>query len=743
MSEPELSPRELLRAQSRFTLFTALNVVSFQLLSGNIITLFALRLNASNFLVGLLYSFLPLAQILPLLGRLLATRIGAVRTIAIFWFARYILVAPILLAPAFAGERPEVGIALIIASVIGFNLARGIGITGHNPVIAGITTARDRGSFLARNQLVLHTVSILIGVTIAVVLGAVASIAIYSVLIATGIAAGIAASTVVSRMPEPPPEISRGRSGMVEGLRRVIARGGFRRFLVVLVLKSVLISMAVPFLVVYMKRGHGYGDSTVMILSVLGSLGAIGMALISGLSIDTTGPKPVSQVFGLVLLLGLLAVVITPGAVAPVLLWVLAALAFCRATMGANGLENGLSNYFFRLIPPEEVLNLGTVNFTVSGAAATAGSLAGGVILDSLERTSLSTMDAFRVYYGGLVVLILALLAVVTSLSRLGPAYTAMNVLGMFVSPRDLHAMGLLRRLRRGATRHQDTDQTMIRALGETRSTLSTSQLIAELGSPRFSLRSEALNALSSGTATEEVVTELMNQVRTQEFTTAYRAAEILGRSGALNAIPTLREAMHSSDYFLSGKSMVALAKLGDAESVSPIEELVAASGNPRVIIHAATALEILGSQSSVPVLVSVLRKRLSGFVRDEVNLALSGLLGLEEMYYPLYLAFIENHKLGVTSLKDYIAERLSGRESQAEKLDKLSRVAETVLGDVLVFTETVTGLLKPAHADAGPGRIAATLAEGASDPELVRLARFRFLLACFAIHSDLAGSDP
>jgi hypothetical protein len=68
----------------------------------------------------------------------------------------------------------------------------------------------------------------------------------------------------------------------------------------------------------------------------------------------------------------------------------------------------------------------------------------------------------------------------------------------MFLSPRDLHAMSLLRRLRRSRSREETRDTDMIRALGQTRSILSSSQLLNELNSPRFNVRAEALNALAA-----------------------------------------------------------------------------------------------------------------------------------------------------------------------------------------------------------------------------------------------------
>lgn len=735
MDGQPLSPRELDLAQRRFTLFTALNVISFQLLSGNIITLYALRLGASNFLIGALYSFVPLAQVLPLVGRAIVARWGAVKTLSVFWFVRYVLMTPILFASWFADiGRPGVGIVLIVVSVVGFNLARGIGITGHNPVVGGITTERDRGSFLAKNQIVVHSGAILTGVAIALVLGRYASLVVYTLLIGTGIAAGIAAAIVVGRLPEPAGGSGGERRRFLEGIRVAIAGGGVRRFLAVLALKSFVIAMAVPFLVVFLKRVYGLADSPVVAFTVIGSIGAIAMAVISGLAIDATGPKPVSQVFGAVLLVAIAMVALAPPFELPAALWLFAGVIFFLANMGANGLDNALGNYFFRLIRPEDLLNVGILNFLVGGAAATAGSLSGGAILDALEQTGMAGMPAFRLYYGGLAVLLFGTLVVVTTLKRLGPDYTARNVLAMFLSPRDLHAMSLLRRLRRSGKRDERRDQDTIRALGQTRSILSSTQLLAELNSPRFSVRAEALNALASATPDAEVTRALIDHVRTQEFTTAYRAAEILGRSGSTESIAALRQSLDSSDFFLAGKSMTSLALLGDRESVAAIERRVAETRNPRLLIHGAAALERFGEASSVGVLIDKLKERLSGFVRDELNLALAGLLGLQDAYYRLYLIYIDDHALGIAAVKDHLRERLAAGQTPRIDADTLVELAERVGTGGPEFEALLESVYAGISLDVGGVDVVPILARAAGEPELLQHSRLRFLLAGIAI---------
>ena len=732
-SVTELSPRETRLAQRRFSFFSALNVVAFQLLSGNIITLYALRLGAGNFLIGLLYSFVPVAQIMPLIGRGVVRRLGAVRTFSLFFLLRYLMMIPVLFAPIFAGRNPGVGIVLIMVSVIGFNLSRGIGITGHNPVIAGITSERDRGAFLARNQLIVHAGAILTGVAMAFLLGEDSALYTYSLLIGTGILTGVLSSTVVARLPEPSVDRLGARKPIFATLRPALRRKGFGRFLVLLGIKSFVVSMIVPFLVVYMKRAYGQPDNLVILFTVAGSAGAIVMALVSGFAIDTVGPKPVATLFAALLILALLPVAAAP-LISGTLFWVFAVGVFFLAHMGASGMENALSMYFFAVIRQDEALDLSIVNFLIGGTAATTGSLVAGAALDSLQGV-FGLTDGFRIFYVVLAAAMVGILVIIGNLERTGP-FSVREALAVLLSPRDLHAVSLLNRLRKRPARRAAEQQGLIRALGQTRSRVPTADLIRQLSSPRFAVRAEALSALAFVRADDGVPEALIAEVESEPFTTAYIAADLLGNRGYRQGVPALRAALDSRDFFLGGKAMVSLARLGDRESIPRIEELLAKTRNPRVIIHAATALEILKSPTSVAVLVAKLGGRLSGFVRDELNLALAVILGMEEFYYPLYVSFLEKRTLGVAALKDQVAELTAAGRKPIIPAEELTTLAGMVLEDEETFAAAAARHLADLPVMAGGEDVHQSLAAGARLAELGRASRFRFLIAAVIVRT-------
>ena len=685
-----LTPRQLRTAQRRFTWFSLLNVVSWQLLTGNIITLYALRMGAGDLLVGTLYSLIPLGQLLPLLGRVIVRRTGTVRTMAVFWFARNVLMLPILFAPLFAnGSRPEIGIWLIVVSVVGFNVARGIAITGHNAIIGTITTEADRGSFLSRQQVVAHFGAIGTGAIMGLLLQDRSPLLLYSLLFAAGIATGIATAYVILRLPEPP--ASERTAGFLHAVAGALRRANTVRFMVLLAASSFVASMALPFLVVFVKRAYGQGDDVAMLLTVIGSVGAILVALISGFVIDRVGAKPLMSVFTATLTIAIVLVVVAPPLGDPRSLWLYLGAIFFFTTFAANGIASAHSVYYFNLVRPEERLNLGVFNFLVTGIPAALGSLAGGAILNGLAAIDgLETAGVYRVYYGGIVVAYGGIALLTARIDRLG-ACAVHDLLAIFISPRELGALALLHRLK--ASRTSSAEQSLVQRLGEVESRLAAPDMLRTLKSPRFAVRAETLDSLTDTPLTEELKEALIAEVEHQPFTTAYLAAQIIGRKQMAEGVPALRRGLSSADFFLAGKCMVALARLGDHDSRDTVEMLFRNTGNPYLLIHGAAALELFGSPRSLSVLLTALEREPIPQVRDEVILAAAGILDMADSFYAPYRGFVADRRQGLALLADYVAERQERHPLAAATLDRLTSLPPLV-GDGARFREAATRAL-------------------------------------------------
>ena len=720
-----LTPRQMRTAQRNFTLFSFLNVVSFHLLTGNLIALYALRLGAGDLLVGVLYSFLPLGQLVPLLGRLVVRRLGTVRTMGIFWIARYALMSPILLAPLFANSTAPVSIWLIAASAVGFNLARGIAITGHNAIVGAITTENERGSFLSRNQLVIHAAGIGAGLAIGLLLQEESPLYVYSLLMGAGIVIGVSSSRLAFRFPEPPAPDRAG--GFLGSLGRTMRRPGVPRFLVVLAVHSFVVSMVIPFLVVYAKRAHGLGDNTAMLLGAVGAAGAIAMALVSAFVIDRVGAKPLISLFTAILAVTTVMLAIAPPLGSPTAVWVYLGAVFFFATFGANGATSANSVYYFNLTPSADRLNLGILYFLVTGIPASLGSLGGGLVLDLLASLRvLETTDVYRVYFGATAVSYVGILMLVARLERLG-AYRVHDLLGLFASPRDLRALALLHRLKGSST--SDTEQSLVRRLGDAPSRLAAPDLLRRLDSPRFAVRSEALDSLADMPATDELARALIAEVAAQPFTTAHKAADLIGRKRLSDGVEVLRNSLSSPDVFLVGKAMVSLARLGDQSSRATIEELFRSTDNPRLLIHGAAALELFGDPASLDDVLAVLERAPSRYARDEVILSAAGILEMANSFYPLYQGFLADPRRGLAMVTDYVAEQQERTRLEATVLGKVTALVAT-FGDPPAFAAAAGDALEQIPVAVREVPLTPILSGALARPVTGTLDHYRFLLA-------------
>jgi len=739
MRKPALSPGELGRARGLFVLFAVLNVVSFTLLSGNIITLYVLRVGAGNFLVGLLSSFMYIAYLFLFVGRRVAVKWGVVPLMGRFWTIRYLLMLPILGSPFLAARGyTELAYTLIIFSVLGFNVARGIAIAAYNPVLGEIAAEKDRGSFIARIQTIQHSITLALAVAMAFVLGRSAPLYVYTLFILAGIGAGLIAASIVFRFPEPVRSEQSRERNLAGGLKDAFSQGTFRKFIILYFFTTLLIYMVAPFLVVYFKRAYQQPDNVILFFLVSGSVGAVLMALASGFLIDKIGAKPLYFLFFAVFTLILIPMVVSPPVARAWAVWIFACSVLLFFNLGQFGIMNAGQTYFLAAIKPEDRLDLGVIFFMTLGVAGALGSVFGGVILESLEAwlagSSFSPPAAelqtrvFQLYFGAVAVMSLVVLLFVNSMENLG-AYPIRDAMAAIFSPRDLRAISLTHRLKR--VQSVAEEKQTLKAMGEAHSGLSLSDILSRLRSPRFTIRAEALQALADVPLNEPAVQALISEVKNHAFTTAYLAADIMGNRRLGEGIPALRNSLDTQDFFLQGKAMVALAKLEDRASLGKIRDKLRETSNPRVIIHGATALELFRDIEAIPLLLEKIGMKMQPYVRDELILSLAGILGFGEWFYPQYVSFLESAATGIALLGDFVADAQAPKVPKELLVELLARLPQR---NRSLYSAMAVELLQSAEIVVAERSVSSYLSEAILDPKLSKLERFLFLVTATII---------
>lgn len=746
MNSSALSPSEKRRGRKLFLAFGVVNTASFLMLSGNIITLFALRLGASSSYIGAIASLPYLSFAFMILGKRFVPGTGVVRLFGTAWIIRALCMAPLIVTPYLIARGLSVAaLALLLACVFLFHAIRGVGMTGENPIMGALSSGRDRGGFLARFQIVVAIMQIFTGILIAFLLGEAAPIERYLVFFMVGILLAIVAALFLLQLPEPPSIRLSANQSLITTIRGVFAQKNFSVFIRGFAMFGILSGIARSFLIVYAKQGYGQADSTAILFTVVGAAGAVAMGYSARFLIDRLGAKPIYLSFSGLFLVSLLPLVLSPELASGTPTVVFLSAVFFLGTMGFAGGETSAQVYFFGLVDGKDQLNLGVLYFLTLGFGGTVGSLLGGVFLDLLQQHGPdSALGPFRIFFGAMAIFLVITMLFNARLERRG-ARSLASTMGVIFSLRDLRAIGLLHRLDQSSSEKEESQ--VLSELGESHSPVALEELRLRLGSPSFTVRSEALHALERVPVDAATETKLVEHVSTGEFTTANLAARVIGKQRLQSGRGALREALYSEDYSLAAAAILALAELDDRKAMQEIEVVARVSTNPLILIHACEAFRVFGSSSGIPIMLDLLRRDEAPiFVRDEVVISISAIIKLEGWFYPLYLSFLRNPEEGVDALEDFLStsrirERAAAKHRSAQAKapgplfdPDLEKMLSLLMAEPQSFAQSASHQFTKISESRLSRKALDALEVAAGDEHLYRYQRIRFFLAALIL---------
>lgn len=655
-------------------MFGTFNALSFTLLTGNMISLYLLRLGASNGLIGVVASFSYVSFFFLLLGRRLVVRVGVIRTFAWAWLLRYIAFIPVLVAPVFLLHGSSRGVyALVMLGVFGFHLFRGIGMVANAPMFSGFADDTDRGRLLSQFQMIVSVVTILVGIAVAMLLGTEAAVGRYVLFLGLGVAFGIVATGMLFSLPELEDFRYGATQRFVPLIRGLFDRPEVRRFFLSFFLVAIASGVGRSFLIVYAKQAHGYTDRLAFFMVAVGSLGNFLAGYLGSVLLDRLGARPL-LLFSLSAYFVSIVIAVFIPPVGGIGTMIAIGVVFFLGTLGYSGNENASQAYFFGVSERGDQLNLGIVFFLTLGIGGAIGSFVGGFFLDGLAEV-MEIVWAFRVLWIATAAAVAGAFLVAGRLATLG-AETFRGTLEVIFSPRDLRTVGLLNRLVR--TRDPKDEQEALRTLGQTGSEFAVGDVIERLQSPSYAIRQEALEALGALPYTAAVETALIHHLTEAIHTTAFQAVRILGLRGTTTAIPAVRVAIDSEDVLLGDRAVVAYARLAGEGVLDELIECLGSANNPRRLMHFAVAFQVVGERRALTPLVAQLgRSDIPPYVIDEIVLAGAHILGIHDYVYPRYSAYIRSVE-GYDALRDDLLAAVKQRRLAGD----LGRIVDALLLD-------------------------------------------------------------
>lgn len=316
--------------------FSLCNAVSFQIILGAPIILYAKSIGASSTVLGIIASFPPLMAVFQLPAAQFLGRYGYRQFVLMGWSLRtfaIFLVAVVPLATFLDGTSK---LAVILAALFVFNLLRGISSAAWMPWIATLIPEEIRGRFLSLDQIFMYVGSLLALVASALVMaGQVASWEYALVFFLSALGATLSLNFIRS-IPEVEPSETVRKSSEPVPWREILTYPPFLELLKFnVVFMAVTGSMGV-FTVEYLREFPHFDVSLVLYLSVLSFIGALLSLPFVGRLVDDAGSKPVMTAALVLFCIVILGWFLVAAGVLPCSLWVIGMLNFLTGIAGAN-----------------------------------------------------------------------------------------------------------------------------------------------------------------------------------------------------------------------------------------------------------------------------------------------------------------------------------------------------------------------------------------------------------------------
>lgn len=274
--------------------FATFNALSFQIVLGSPMVLYAQSLGAGATVLGIIAGMMPLLVIFQIPAASHIERVGYKRFVFAGWGTRVMFIFAMAAVPlTHSLFDATTCLALLLFLLFGFNLSRGISSTAWLPWITALVPLEVRGKYLAREAVCVHISSCGTFLLAALCLGRDSSAWQFSALFTFSAVTGAVSLVFLRRIPDatPPPQQGASKGAVPWG---AIARfPPFRKLLLMNVAWSVAYGGLGAFTVAYLKTEAAMSEAGIMLVMGLAFLGGLAGLLYFESRTDRLGSKPV------------------------------------------------------------------------------------------------------------------------------------------------------------------------------------------------------------------------------------------------------------------------------------------------------------------------------------------------------------------------------------------------------------------------------------------------------------------
>ncbi|HJO95118.1 MAG TPA: MFS transporter [Victivallales bacterium] len=665
----DLSLAQQHAGRKKFLLFSFINGISFTCISGNLLTLYILKLNCLPSVAATIASFLFLGTVFAVVAKVLISKMGAVKTMAYSWSFRSIAVLFIAAVPLFNFVNAQYLTAVLLTffSFLLYSI-RSVGIGSTQPLIGEITTEDNQGTFSSLYFLFYSIATLVALSSVLILLFLNNSIVMFQMILIFGAVCGFLCSYVISGITETTqPSRSAEKVFIRHTIKKIWRNKKYRFFLLARSFSLSGIIIIIPISILVVKGMYGVSNMTALLFTLVQLFGGIIMTYFSSILSDMTGPKPLIKIYIIVLFLISLMWVFAPDD----FVWWYCCIIFFLGGACFRGLSTSLLHYFLKIIPKRD--NVGfTLCFTTIGGltAGLCGVFISGGLIRLFVLLGYDASHIYRIYYLIMAFLLIPVFYITYRLTTVAD-WEVNKVLGLIFAPRDMQTLFVLNRIQKYSTPKSEY-QNILR-LEKKHSDLSEETLLYYLESPRFYVRLEALRGLRKIQFSLAAEKAIMKELQNGEYSTGYLAAIIMAEKNNKEAIPLLRKYLDSRDFYLKGTSMIGLAILKDKEKYMEIEQIFKKTENPKVLINGAVALSKMNDFKMVGTLLekSLMSVCPEKLIRDEIIYCAAELTGYGDDFYKILRIYEKNQKNGLMSVIDYLSD-LKAFDCKLQSPDKI-----------------------------------------------------------------------
>jgi len=364
------------------------------LTGGAFLVAFALKLGASNMVIGLLAAIGPLAQLLQLPSIFLVEKIRNRRSIVLFTAGLsrlcWLLIA---LIPFLFSE--QIGLAVLLGAMVAASAFGAISGCSWNSWMRDLIPQNILGSFFSKRMRIATGVGIVLSLLSAFYLDlwkkllANYEIYGYSILFLLGVGAGAMGVYFLARTPEKRMPIPDQRQGILKLLAQPFKDENFRKLIAFMCSWNFAVNLAGPFFMVYMFKRLGLSMSFIIALSIVSQVLNFTFLKIWGKYTDRFSNKSVLAICGPVFILSILAWTFTTMPEKYFLTIPLLIIIHIVMGLSSAGVSLASGNIGLKLAPQGQATAYLATNTIVNSVAAGIAPILGGHFADFFANRQL------------------------------------------------------------------------------------------------------------------------------------------------------------------------------------------------------------------------------------------------------------------------------------------------------------------------------------------------------------------